>query len=89
VNKKALMAKAFAGPFLFLNPLKKVNGRRTTADSRLFPSTFAISAVLSTEDDFELGGEFLDVFVRAGERIAGFFLGCGFVAFVWIIWSRF
>jgi hypothetical protein len=57
------------------------------ADLRLDPSNFAISAALSGEEDFELGGEFLDVFIRAGERVAGFLAGCILIAGVWIIWA--
>lgn len=51
----------------------------------LVPSTFAASASLVTEDDFELGGEFLEVWVCAGKRVAGFLLGAGVVAAAWVI----
>ncbi|HEY6578077.1 MAG TPA: hypothetical protein VIY09_02025 [Rhizomicrobium sp.] len=51
------------------------------------PTPLASGASLSTEDDFELGGEFLDVFVRAGERVAGFVAGCILVAGIWILWA--
>ena len=56
-----------------------------TANLRLDPPHFAISAALSGEEDFELGGEFLDVFVRAGERVAGFLAGCMLIAGVWFL----
>ena len=51
----------------------------------LVPSNFAVSASLVTEDDFELGGEFLEVWARAGERAAGFLLGAAVVAAAWVI----
>lgn len=45
----------------------------------------AIGASLCTEDDFDLGGDFLDAFVRSNERIVGFLAGCVLTAGVWII----
>lgn len=39
------------------------------------------------EDDFELGGEFLDVFTRASERIAGFVVGCTVIGVVWLAFT--
>jgi hypothetical protein len=48
------------------------------------PSGSAVSAGLSAEDDFELGGEFLDVFTRASERIMGFAVGCMAVGILWL-----
>jgi hypothetical protein len=55
--------------------------------SGLEPANFAISAPLSAEEDFELGGEFLDVFVRSGEHAAGFLAGCMLIAGVWILYA--
>jgi hypothetical protein len=88
VKEKALIAKPFAGPFLFFNPLKKTAGEHNPADPRLVPSSFALSASLSAEEDFELAADFLDVFVRAGERVVGFLAGCGFLAALWMVASR-
>jgi hypothetical protein len=51
----------------------------------LVPSNFAASASLVTEDDFELGGEFLEVWACAGERAVGFLLGAAVVATAWVI----
>jgi len=42
------------------------------------------SAVLSAEEDFELGQEFLDVFVRASERAVGFVVGCTLIGALWL-----
>jgi hypothetical protein len=58
---------------------------RQDANFRLDPPQLAISAALSNEDDFELGGEFLDVFVLAGERVAGFLAGCLLIAGIWML----
>jgi hypothetical protein len=82
---KALTAKPqFQGTPPFY-PLGLPGELRNTANFRLDPPHFAVSAALSGEEDFELGGEFLDVFVRAGERVAGFFVGCMLIAGVWLL----
>jgi hypothetical protein len=70
---KALMAKPQPGSAL-LFPL---------GESAAPP--LAIGACLSTEDDFELGGEFLNVFLRAGERVGGFLAGCLLIAGIWML----
>ena len=51
----------------------------------LVPSNFAVSASLVTEDDFELGGAFLEVWACAGERAVGFLLGAAVVAVAWVV----
>ena len=51
----------------------------------LVPSNFAASSSLVTEDDFELGGEFLEVWACACERVVGFLLGATVVAAAWVI----
>jgi hypothetical protein len=81
---EALMAKPQHLRTQPFNPLGR-SVTRNDANSRQDPPNFAISAALSSEDDFEIGGEFLDVFVRAGERVAGFLAGCILIAGVWII----
>ena len=49
----------------------------------------AVSAGLSAEEDFELGQEFLDVFTRASERVAGFVVGCTVMGVVWLAFTFF
>jgi hypothetical protein len=81
---KTLMAKPqihWTRPF---NPLERPFTRNEN-NLKLDPPHFAISASLSGEEDFELNGEFLEVFVRAGERVAGFLVGCMVIAGVWMI----
>jgi hypothetical protein len=85
MDTEAPMAKPRAGWPLFSNPLRGAAMSRSLADIRLLPSPFATGASLSTEDDFEIGGEFLEVFVRSGERIVGFLAGCMLIGGVWII----
>jgi hypothetical protein len=51
----------------------------------LVPSNLAASASLVTEDDFELGGGFLEVWTCACERIVGFLLGAAVVGTGWAI----
>jgi hypothetical protein len=82
---KALMANHKLQGTQPLTPLGRSFFSRSEADPRLNPPQIAISAALSAEDDFELGGEFLDVFVRAGERVAGFLVGCMLIAGVWLL----
>ena len=73
MDMKALMAKPHPGSALPY-PLGESD-----------PPQLAIGACLSAEDDFELGGEFLDVFLRAGERVGGFLVGCMLVAGIWML----
>ena len=87
--QEALMAKPqFQRTHLFL-PLGGSCDMRSNADTRLDPQNFAISAPLAEEEDFELGGEFLDVYIRAGERVAGFLAGCMLIAGVWTLHAAF
>jgi hypothetical protein len=72
MDMKALMAKPQPGSAL-LFPLGEPAS-----------PTLAIGA-LSMEDDFEIGGDFLDVFVRAGERVGGFLAGCMLIAGIWMV----
>ena len=44
----------------------------------------AAGAFFSAEEDFELGSDFLDVFTRASERVAGFVVGCTVIGIVWL-----
>ncbi|HTT82333.1 MAG TPA: hypothetical protein VMF67_02520 [Rhizomicrobium sp.] len=84
---KALMAiPQLQRPRTF-HPLDGAVDSRSDAHLRLDPPHFAISATLLGEEDFELGGESLDVFVRAGERVAGFLAGSILVAGVWMLCS--
>jgi len=85
--QKALTVKPQGYQCLLSCPLKEVPGEREETIARSVSSPFAVSAVLSAEDDFELGGEFLDVFVRAGERAAGFLAGCVVMVAIWLIWA--
>jgi hypothetical protein len=80
------MMKMLAGLPVLLNPREGFAVRWTRPEAQLVLSP-NISASLTAEDDFELGGEFLDVFLRAGERVMGFFTGCLVVAAVWMIVS--
>jgi hypothetical protein len=81
---EALMAKPQLLWTQSPNPLGRFE-TRNDANSRQDPLNFAISAALSAEDDFEIGGEFLDVFILAGERVAGFLAGCILIAGLWMI----
>jgi hypothetical protein len=85
--REALMAERLNGLPLPLNPRREMSDQRARADINLGPSHFAISAALSAEDDFELNNEFLEVFVRAGERVMGFTVGCMVIAAIWVICS--
>lgn len=57
--------------------------------SELVPPTtgFAAGAVLSIEEDFELGSDFLLVFKGASERVAGFVIGCAAIGIAWAMFS--
>ena len=75
------------GPALFSNPPKERAEARNPRNAGPTAACFAISASLTAEDDFELGGEFFDVFVRAGERIAGFVAGCLAAGAIWMLYA--
>jgi hypothetical protein len=75
VTREALTVKQSAGSFCF--PRKEPEDLWTLLSPRFVPSTFAAGASLVTEDDFELGGEFLEVWSCAGERVVGFPPGLG------------
>lgn len=47
----------------------------------------AASAGVFAEEDYELTRDFLDVFARASERLAGFVVGCALVGAAWMIFS--
>lgn len=87
MTSEALTVKSSAGSFS--NPRKEPADCRTIRSPMLVPSNFAASASLVTEDDFELGGEFLEVWACAGERAAGFLLGAAVVAAAWVICTSF
>ena len=83
--QKALAVRPGNGTADLCNPL-----RETMRQTRLEPparSGLAVSACLSAEDDFELGSEFLDVFTRATERVAGFVVGCTVIGIAWLAFS--
>jgi len=82
---KALVAKPQFQATQPFYPLGLSGELRNDANFRLDPPHFAISAALSGEDDFELGSEFFDVFVLAGERVAGFLAGCMLIAGIWLL----
>ena len=86
---EALAARPQVGSALVSCPPTRVAGQPVRNEVFSAPCSFAASAGLSTEDDFEMGGEFLDVFTRASERIAGFVVGCSVIAAVWLAWSLF
>ena len=85
MDTEAPMAKPRAGWPLFFEPPE--GGRHVSVPCGHSASSLplATGASLSTEDDFEIGGEFLDVFVRSGERVAGFLAGCMLIGGIWII----
>lgn len=83
--QKALTVRPGIGTPVFGTPFMK-----TVRQSKRMPpapSGSAVSAGLSTEDDFELGSEFLDVFTRASERVAGFVVGCSVIGIAWLAFS--
>lgn len=80
------MINSLAGLPLLLNPREESTVRWTSPEAQLVLSP-TISASLTAEDDFELGCEFVDVFLRTGERVMGFCTGCLVVAAVWMIIS--
>lgn len=85
--QKALAARPGIGPSALWTPSIK-----TVSQSKLeppAPSGLAVSACLSAEDDFELSGEFLEVFMRASERVAGFVVGCTVIGVAWLAFSLF
>jgi hypothetical protein len=70
-------------------PFRQIVGQPAANEIFQSPCSFSASACLSTEEDFEMSSEFLDVFTRASERIAGFVVGCSVIAAVWLAWSLF
>lgn len=80
------MMKLPVGLPLLLNPWGGSAVRWTRPEAQLVLSP-PISASLTAEDDFELGCEFVDVFLRTGERVMGFCTGCIMIAAVWMIVS--
>jgi hypothetical protein len=70
---------------LVLLPPGEPAGPRTGADAR--KRSTETDVILSTEEDFELGQAFADVFVRAGVRLMGFLAGCILVAGLWVLWA--
>ena len=89
MSSKALAASPRAGSTLVSNPLRHSVGQPARSEFFQAPCPFSASACLSTEEDFEMSGEFLDVFTRASERVAGFVIGCSVIAAVWLAWSLF
>ena len=83
--QKALLARPGIGPSVPSISLTKA-ARQSRVEPPA-PTRSAASAALSAEDDFELGSEFLDVFSRASERVAGFVVGCSTV--IGIAWLAF
>ena len=79
------MTRLPAGLPRFLSPREGRAGRWTQTFPLPVQPPVGISA--SAEEDFELAGEFLDVFHRAGERVLGFCVGCLAIAAVWMIVS--
>lgn len=86
---KALAASPRAGSTLVSNRLRQIVGQPARSEIFQAPCSFAASACLSTEEDFEMSSEFVDVFARASERVAGFVVGCSLIAAVWLAWSLF
>jgi hypothetical protein len=80
---KALAVRPQVGPSLS-HPLRSIV-RPTIHPPVARGST--VSADLFAEDDFELGGEFLEVFTLASERISGFVMGSALIGIVWITFS--
>ena len=80
------MMNLLSGLPLLLNPREGSAVRWTRLEAQLVLSP-TVSASLTAEDDFELGCEFVDVFLRTGERVLGFCTGCLVVAAVWMIIS--
>ena len=82
--QQALAARPGIGPSVLSTPLGK-----TIRQSQIEPpaTRSAAGAGLFIEDDFELGSDFLLVFTRASERIAGFVVGCAAIGIVWVTFS--
>jgi hypothetical protein len=89
MSVKALAARPQVGSALLSNPLRQIVGQPAGSEILKAPCSFAASAFLSTEEDYEMSSEFLDVFARASERVAGFVVGCSVIAAVWLAWSLF
>ena len=85
--QKALAARPGIGP-----SVPSISLTKAARQSRIeppAPTGSAASAALSAEDDFELSSEFLDVFTRASERVAGFVVGCTVIGIAWLAFSLF
>lgn len=82
--QKALAARPGIGPSVLWSSMRAVGQMQIEPPA---PPGLAVSACLSAEDDFELNGEFLDVFIRASERIAGFVVGCTVIGVAWLAFS--
>jgi len=82
---KALAAKPQIGRPPFFSPHREIAHQLRTEPPKR--SSSAVSVGLSAEDDFEIGGEFLDVFTRASERVLGFAVGCVVIGVVWFAWT--
>ncbi|HEX3431368.1 MAG TPA: hypothetical protein VHT03_10820 [Rhizomicrobium sp.] len=80
--QKALALTSQAGPSQLSSLEEKV---QRTKPSRLRGSI--ASAGFSAEEDFELNEDFLDVFTRASERLAGFVVGCTLIGVAWLAFS--
>ena len=85
--QKALAARPGIGKPVLWTPFMKTV--RHNAPEPPAPSGSAASACLSAEEDFELAGEFLDVFTRTSERVVGFVFGCTVIAIIWAVFSLF
>jgi len=83
--QKALTANPGIGRSVLCSPF--IETARQTSIKPRAPSGIPVSACLSAEDDFELNSEFLDVFTRASERLAGFVVGCTVIGIAWAVFS--
>lgn len=83
--QKALAARPGIGRSVLCTPfIETVRQTRPEPPARSGP---AAGACLSAEEDFELSSEFLDVFTRASERVAGFVVGCTVIGIAWAAFS--
>lgn len=83
--QKALAAKSQIGPSHMILPLEENVRQRSMKPPKA--GTSVAGAGFFTEDDFELGEEFLDAFTRASERVAGFVVGCALIGVAWLAFS--
>ena len=61
---KALAAKPQFGSVLVSNPLRQILSQPAGSEAFTASCSFAAGAGLATEEDFEMGSDFLDVFTR-------------------------